>query len=151
MEAIGRGLAAAAVPALLSAAITRVLMRLVALLVNTETHFDPLALFGIFVVYSLLLMPGCLALALNGSRWPWLLFGAGWAVLLFEGVAIGLEETSTAQEMTPLHWLGLSLLLLVMAAAYAGQGILSAHWARRGAPWRRGRPASAKGAARRTA
>ena len=151
MEAIGRGLAAAAVPALLSAAITRVLMRLVALIVNTETHFDPLALFGIFVIYTLLLMPGCLALALNGSRWPWLLFGAGWAVLLLEGVAIGLDETSAAQEMSPLHWLGLSLLLLVMAAAYAGQGILSAHWARRGAPWRRGRPSSAKGAARRTA
>ena len=151
MEAVGRGLAAAAVPALLSAAVTRVLMRLVDLLVNTETHFDPFAFFGIFVFYSLLLMPGCLALALNGSRWPWLLFGAGWAVLLFEGVAIGLDETSAAQEMSPLHWLGLSLLLLVMAAAYAGQGILSARWARRGAPWRRGRPSSARGAARRTA
>jgi hypothetical protein len=136
---------------LLSAAITRVLMRLVALLVNTETHFDPFALLGIFVIYSLLLMPGCLALALNRSRWPWLLFGAGWAVLLFEGVAIGLEETSTTQDMTPLQWLGLSLLLLVMAAAYVGQGILSAHWARRGIPWVRGRPSSAEGAARRTA
>jgi hypothetical protein len=134
VEAISRGVAAAAVPALLSATITRVFMRLVALLVNTETHFDPLALVGIFVIYSLLLLPGCLALALNGSRWPWLLFGAGWAVLLSAGVAIGLDETSATQEMSPLHWLGLSLVLLVMAATYTGQGISSAHWARHGVP-----------------
>jgi hypothetical protein len=151
VEAIGRGLAAAAVPALLSAAITRLLMRLVALLVDTDTHFDPFALFGIFVIYSLLLVPGCLALALNGSRWPWVLFGAGWAVLLFEGVAIGLDETSAAQDMSPLRWLGLLLLLLAMAATYAAQGLLSASWSRRGNPWRRDRPSSAKGTARRTA
>ena len=67
MEAVGRGLAAAVIPALLSAAITRVLMRLVALLVGNEPHFDPFALLGIFVVYAVLLVPGCLALALSGS------------------------------------------------------------------------------------
>ncbi len=125
MEAVGRGLAAAVVPALLSAAITRVLMRLVALLVGNEPHFDPFALLGIFVVYALLLVPGCLALALSRSRWPWLLFGAGWVVLLFEGVAIGLDETSSAQGLSPMRWVGLSLVLLVMAAVYAGQGILA--------------------------
>ena len=150
MEAVGRGLAAAVVPALLSAAITRVLMRLVALLVGTEPHFDPFALLGIFIIYTLLLVPGCLALALSGSRWPWLLFGAGWAVLLFEGIAIGLDETSSAQDLSPMRWVGLSLVLLAMAAMYAGQGILAAHWARHGVPWRRGRTWSARGAARRT-
>jgi hypothetical protein len=150
MEAVGRGLAAAVVPALLSAAITRVLMRLVALLVGNEPHFDPFALLGIFVVYAVLLAPGCLALALSGSRWPWLLFGAGWVVLLFEGVAIGLDETSSAQDLSPMRWVGLSLVLLVMAAVYAGQGILAANWARHGVPWRRGRTWSASGAARPT-
>ena len=151
MEAVGRGLAAAVVPALLSAAITRVLMRLVALLVGNEPHFDPFALLGIFVVYAVLLVPGCLALALSGSRWPWLLFGAGWVVLLFEGVAIGLDETSSAQDLSPMRWVGLSLVLLVMAAVYAGQGILAATWARHGAPRRRGRTWSARGEARPTA
>lgn len=151
MEAVGRGLAAAVVPALLSAAITRVLMRLVALLVGNEPHFDPFALLGIFVVYAVLLVPGCLALALSGSRWPWLLFGAGWVVLLFEGVAIGLDETSSAQDLSPMRWVGLSLVLLVMAAVYAGQGILAATWARHGVPRRRGRTWSARGEARPTA
>lgn len=148
MEAVGRGLAAAAFPALLSAAVTRVLMRIVALTVGTDTHFAPFALLGIFAIYTLLLLPGCLALALSRSRWPWLLFAAGWAVLLFEGVAIGLDETSSAQDLSPMRWVGLSLLLLVMAAVYAGQGILAARWARHGVPWRRGRPWSARGAAR---
>ena len=91
-----------------------------------------------------------MALALSRSRWPWLLFGAGWVVLLFEGVAIGLDETSSAQDLSPMRWVGLSLVLLVMAAVYAGQGILAARWARHGVPWRRGRTWSAGGAARPT-
>jgi len=148
METFGRAVAAAAVPALLSTIVTRVLMRLIALLANTDPHFDPAALPLIFAIYTLLLLPGCLALAYSRSRWPWLILGAGCAVLLLEAVAIGLTETSTAHDMTPARWVGMLAVLAAMLATFVAQAAMSAHWARRGLPWTRGSRRLVRGSCR---
>jgi hypothetical protein len=132
MNAFGRAVAAAAVPALVSAVITRVLMRVVTLLVNGEPHFSAAGSIGIAAFYTLAMLPGCLALAFSRSWWPWLLVAAGGLFLLVEAVAIGLDETSAAHGMTPLRWMGLVGVLVVMLAVYTAQALVSARWARHG-------------------
>ena len=106
-------------------------MRVVAVLANTEPSFDPVASMSIGVVYVALLLPGCLALAYSRARWPWLLFGGGVAVLLFEAVGIGLQETSSAHDLTTGRWIALIFVLLVMFLTYVVQVVAAARWARR--------------------
>ena len=52
---------------------------------------------------------------------PWLVFGAGAALLIFEAVAIGVQETATASDMTFQRTLGLGIVLLTMAGTYTLQ------------------------------
>lgn len=125
------GAAAAVVPGLVSAIITRLLMRFVALTVNAVPHFSLAGSAGIAIVYVVLLLPGCLALAYSRARWPWILFAAGAAVLMFEAVAIGLQETAATNNMTAGRWIGLLILLILMAAVYSAQIVVAARWARR--------------------
>lgn len=131
MSAIARGFAAAAVPGLVSAVVTRALMRAVALVANTGTHFSVGALILIAVLYIVALLPGCLALALSRARWPWVLFGAGVAFLGFEAVVIGVQETEAAHDLTPTRWVVLVLVLVAMLLTYAAQAVVAARWARR--------------------
>jgi hypothetical protein len=58
-------------------------------------------------------------------------FSGGCAFLIFEAVAIGLDETSTAHDMTAGRWLLLVVVLAAMAATYAAQFLVAARWARR--------------------
>ena len=131
VRALMTGFAAAAVPGVASAVVTRLLMRVVAVLANTEPSFDPVASMSIGVIYVALLLPGCLALAYSRARWPWLLFGGGVAVLVFEAVAIGLQETSSAHDLTAGRWIALVLVLLVMLITYVIHVAAAARWARR--------------------
>jgi hypothetical protein len=70
MGAVGTGLVAAATSGVVSALVTRALMRAVALLTNDDPVFNPGALILIAVFYTVALLPGCLALALSPSWWP---------------------------------------------------------------------------------
>jgi hypothetical protein len=125
------GVAAAAVAGLLSAVITRLLMRAVAHIVNGTPQFSLGGSAFIALVYIVSLLPGCLALACTRARWPWLLFSGGCAILIFEAVAIGLGETAAAHDMTAGRWLLLVVVLAAMAATYAAQFVVAARWARR--------------------
>jgi hypothetical protein len=125
------GVAAATVAGLLSAVITRLLMRAVAHLVNGTPQFSLGGSAFIALVYIVSLLPGCLALACTRARWPWLLFSGGCAFLIFEAVAIGLDETSAAHDMTAGRWLLLVVVVAAMAATYAAQFVVAARWARR--------------------
>jgi hypothetical protein len=125
------GVAAATVAGLLSAVITRLLMRAVAHIVNGIPQFSLGGSAFIALVYIVCLLPGCLALACTRARWPWVLFAGGSALLIFEAVAIGLGETAAAQDMTAGRWLLLVVVLTAMAATYAAQFVVAARWARR--------------------
>lgn len=131
VQVVTTGVAAAAVTGLVSAIITRILMRVIALMVNTDSHFSLEGSSGIALIYIALLLPGCLALAYTRTRWPWILFGAGVAVLMFEAVAIGLQETAAANDMTVVRWFGLVLVLMLTVAVYCAHVILAARLARR--------------------
>jgi hypothetical protein len=131
MRQLWTGIAAATVAGLLSAVITRLLMRAVAHLVNGIPQFSLGGSAFIALVYIVCLLPGCLALTYSRARWPWILFSGGCALLIFEAVAIGLGETRAAHDMTAGRWLLLVVVLTVMAATYAAQFILAARWARR--------------------
>ena len=128
----GTGCVAAVVTGVGSAVITRTLMRAVAVLTNDDPVFTPGALAFIAVFYTLALLPGCLALAQSPGRWPWLLFAAGVGVLAFEAVAIGVQETSDAHDVTRSQQIWLALVLLAMLATYAAQTGIAARWSRRG-------------------
>ena len=121
------GVAAATVAGLLSAVITRLLMRAVAHIVNGTPQFSLGGSAFIALVYIVSLLPGCLALACTRARWPWLLFSGGCAF----SVAIGLDETSAAYDMTAGRWLLLVVVVAAMAATYAAQFVVAARWARR--------------------
>lgn len=126
------GVAAAVVLGVVSAVVTRGLMRAVTLLTNGDPAFDPGGLLLIAVFYVVMLLPGCVALACSPARWPWWLFITGVAVLAFEAVVIGLQETAGTHDMSTGRWIGLMLVLLTMLATYAAQVLVAARWARRG-------------------
>jgi len=131
VRAVQTGVAAAVVPGLVSAIITRLLMRAVTLIVNGVPDFSLTGSAGIAIIYILSLLPGCLALAFTRARWPWILFGAGAGVLVFEAIAIGLQETAGAHDMTATRWFALVTVLILMAAIYCAQFVAAARWARR--------------------
>ena len=130
-----RAVVAAAAPGFASAVVTRILMRGVAILTNSETEFHAGAVLLIGLIYTVALLPGCLALAYSRARWPWLLLAAGTAFLALEAVAIGIDETSDATGMTAGQWVGLALVLSAMLATYMAQVFISARWARGTAHW----------------
>lgn len=115
------GALAASATGLVSAAVTRTLMRAVAALTREPTNFSIGGSAGIALIYTIALLPGCIALALSRRWWPWLVFGAGAALLIFEAVAIGVQETATASDMTFQRTLGLGIVLLTMAGTYTLQ------------------------------
>jgi hypothetical protein len=132
LRAVRRGAVAAALAGVASAAVTRVLMRAVALLTSEPTNFSVGGSAGIALIYTVALLPGCIALAFSSRWWPWLVLAAGAALLLFEAVAIGVEETAAATDMTAPRSVGLGIVLLGMAATYALQIRTAAHLSRRG-------------------
>ena len=132
MRPLITGITAATVPGFISAIITRSLMRAVSIAVGTEHHFTLVGSIGIAVIYVVFLLPGCIALAWSRSWWPWLLFAAGAGGLLFEALAIGLDETSAAGEMTAVRWGMLALVLAAMLVTYVVHFTVTACWARHG-------------------
>jgi len=116
-----KALLACTVAAALSAAVTRMLMWAVAVTVNVETHFTWTGSLLIFLAYFVFSAPGAVALALSRGRWPWVLAGAGIAVLGWNAVLIGLQETAGASAMTGWRWAQLIVLLTAMAAVYVAQ------------------------------
>ena len=128
----GTGFVAAAVTGVGSAVVTRALMRAVAVLTNDDLEFSLGALVLIAAFYTLALLPGCLSLALSPARWPWLVFAAGVGVLMFQAVAIGLQETDDARGVTGSQQILLALVLLAMLATYTAQAVIAARWSRRG-------------------
>ena len=124
LRAVARGTAAAVVWGLLSAAITRVLMRVVTLLTRGTPDFTWFGTFGIAVIYVAALTPGAIALAYSRTRWSWLLFGGGVAFLAYGAVVIGVEETSHAQGLSAWRWAGLIAVLLTMLTVYTAQVLL---------------------------
>jgi hypothetical protein len=127
---IARGALAAAVPGVVSAAVTRLLMRAVAVALRLPTGFSLGASFGIAVFYAIALAPGCLALALTRRRWPWVIFAGGVGLLLFGAVNIALDETRSAYDLTTGRWALAIVLLTAMAVVYALHFWWAARWAR---------------------
>jgi hypothetical protein len=131
VQAAGRGVVAAIVTALVSAVLTRVLMRAVVVLTNGEPHFNLGGSLLIAFFYILCLLPGCVALAIAARWWSWALLAAGTALLAFQAVNIGLQETAHVNAMTTGRWVGFGAVLLAMLLVYAVQVVVAARWALR--------------------
>ena len=114
VQAAGRGVVAAVVTALVSAVLTRVLMRAVVVLTNGEPRFNFDSIVFIAFFYILCLLPGCVALAIAARWWSWALLAAGTALLAFQAVNIGLQETAHVNAMTTGRWVGFGAALLAM-------------------------------------
>jgi hypothetical protein len=106
---------------LLSAAITRALMRAVTLITEGTPEFTWVGTLGIGLIYIAALLPGAVALAYSAGRWPWILFGGGIAALAYGAIVIGVGETAHAEDLSVWRWGGLILLLLAMVAMYSAQ------------------------------
>jgi hypothetical protein len=132
LRAFVRGAVAAAVWGLLSALLTRALMRAVVLVTEGTPEFSWAGTAGIALVYTVALLPGAVALAYSDRRWPYLLFGGGVALLAFEAVAIGIQETAHATALVTWRWVGLVVVLVAMIGVYAAQIALVHRGARAG-------------------
>jgi hypothetical protein len=131
-RAVLAGCAAAAIAGVMSAAVTRALMRAVALLIREPSSFSLGGSAGIALIYTVALLPGCIALAFSPRRWPWIVLGAGAALLIFEAGAIGVQESTAARDVTGVRIVGLGLALLGMAVVYVLQIRTAARLSRRG-------------------
>jgi hypothetical protein len=120
-RAIATGAGVAVLWGLLSAALTRALMRAVTLITEGTPEFTWFGTLGIAMIYIATLLPGAVALAYSAGRWPWILFGGGIAFLTYGAVVIGVQETAHAEDLTLWRWGGLILLLLAMVAVYSAQ------------------------------
>jgi len=125
------GVAAAATTGIASAMVTRMLMRATALVLMEPTSFSLVGSAGIALIYTVALLPGCIALALTRQRWAWAVLAAGCALLLFEAVNIGYAETQAAHDLTAVRDLGLGLVLTAIVGVYALQMYAAARWATR--------------------
>jgi hypothetical protein len=94
-------------------------MRGVALATNDVPSFSVSGTVGIAVIYTLALLPGAVALAASGRRWPWVVYGGGIAFLMFSAVNIGSASVADNHDMTAARWLVTALLISAMAAVYA--------------------------------
>ena len=130
-QAVSRGARAAVLWGLISAALTRVLIRAVTLISEGSPQFTWAGTMVIAVVYVAALLPGAVALAYSAGRWPWILFGGGIAFLAYRAVLTGREETAHAEGLTTWRWAGLTALLTAMVCVYAAQVAL-VHRAARG-------------------
>ena len=123
-QAVSVGARAAVLWGLVSAALTRVLMRAVTLVTERAAQFTWAGTMVIAVVHVAALLPGAVALAYSAGRWPWVLFGGGVAFLAYRAVLTGLEETAHAGGLTAWRWAGLAALLTAMVCVYAAQAVL---------------------------
>lgn len=130
-RAVITGVAAAATTGIVSAIVTRMLMRATAFLLREPTSFSLAGSAGIALIYTVALLPGCIALASTRRRWAWAVLAAGCALLLFSAVNIGYAETAAAHDLTPLRIAGLTLVLSAMVGVYALQMYAAARWATR--------------------
>ena len=132
LRAVCTGTVAAALAGVASAAVTRALMTAVALLIHEPTHSSVGGSAGIALIYTVALLPGCIALSFSPRWWPWIIFGAGCALLIFSAVSIGVQETAAASDMTTARLAGLGIVLLAMAGAYTLQIRAAAYLSRNG-------------------
>jgi hypothetical protein len=132
LRAIRTGAVAATLAGVASAVVTRALMRAVAVLVREPTTFSLGGSAGIALIYTVALLPGCIALALSPRRWPWLLLGGGAALLIFEAAAIGTEEVSGAGDLGSVRIVAIGAVLLAMTVTYGWQIRAAARFSRRG-------------------
>jgi hypothetical protein len=98
---------------------------------GSETGFSVVGTLFIALAYVLLLLPGAVALAVSSRRWAWAVVGAGVAVLVSQGLSIGLQEVDGTLDLGPGRWALLLLVLAAMAAVAVGQAVLVARTARR--------------------
>jgi hypothetical protein len=131
-RAILRGAVVAGVWGLLSALLTRVLMRAVVLITEGTPDFSWVGSLGIAIVYIAALLPGAAALAYSDGRWPYLVFIAGSAFLAFEAVAIAIQETAHATGLSGWRLTALVVVLTSMIGVYAAQIALVHRGARAG-------------------
>ena len=123
-QAVSRGARAAVLWGLISAALTRVLMRAVTLTTEGSPQFTWAGTMVIAVVYVAALLPGAVALAYSAGRWPWVLFGGGIAFLAYRAVLTGLEGTVHTGGLTTWRWAALATVLTAMVCVYAAQVVL---------------------------
>jgi hypothetical protein len=137
-RATGRGVTAAVVTGLVSAVVTRMLMRVVEVATNGTPQFGWGGMVMIFLFYVLCLLPGCVALALARSarvrRIGWVVFGAGTLLLTYTAVSIGVQETNDRVAMSAGQWLLLVVAVLAMVVVYAAQVVGAARLALGGLP-----------------
>ena len=123
-QAVSRAARAAVLWGLISAALTRVLMRAVTLISEGSPQFTWAGTMVIAVVYVAALLPGAVALAYSAGRWPWILFGGGIAFLAYRAVLTGLEGTAHTGGLTTWRWAALATVLTAMVCVYEAQVVL---------------------------
>ena len=120
LRAVCTGTVAAALAGVASAAVTRALMTAVALLIHEPTHFSVGGSAGIALIYTVALLPGCIALSFSPRWWPWTSSAPGGLSRLLGGLHRGAGTPAAASDMTTARLAGLGIVLLAMAGAYAG-------------------------------
>lgn len=129
--AVLRGIGAALVAGVISALVARLIMRAVTLVVGGQPSFSLLGTAMICVFFVVPMLPGAIALALSGRRWPYLLLVAGVGLLVSQAAAIGSQDLGHIGVLSPGKW---TLLVLCAAAMFGGivaQAVFVARAARR--------------------
>jgi hypothetical protein len=117
IQVLSRGVVAAVVGGVLAGLVMRVLMRAMALVAGAPGPFTLGGTVFIVLAHVLPLLPGAVALAASGRRWPWVLLGLGMAWLLFVAVTIGVQDIAAAT-LTWTRVIGVALVALLMLGVY---------------------------------
>ena len=133
LRALGRGVAAAGIGAVVGAVLTRGLMRAVILVAGGEPQFRWAGLAFIALFYVVFLTPGSIALAYSRARWPLFIFGAGAVAIPVQAAGIATTDLAATGPLSIGQWAGLVLLIVAMAAAYTVQAVIAYRVARGGA------------------
>lgn len=130
LRALRRGIGAALVGGLIGAVLTRMLMRVIMVVAGGATTFTWSGLAFIATFYVVVLTPGAVALAWSRGRWPLFVFGAGALAIPVQAAGIATTDLEAVGPLSAGQWVGLSVLLLGMAAVYALQAMIAYRLAR---------------------
>jgi uncharacterized protein (AIM24 family) len=103
------GLGSALAAGLLAGALSRLLMRLVALAAGDPGEFSWAGTAGILAVFVVAVLPGALLAAATTRRGRWVLLAAGAVLLCVPAVGVASEEVGDLTGFTAAQWTGLVL------------------------------------------
>jgi hypothetical protein len=124
VRAVARGLGAAVIGGLIGAALTRALMRVVIIVAGGTPAFTWTGTMFIALFYVVFLLPGAIALAWSGARWPLFVWGAGAVAIPVQAAGIATTDLAAVGPFSAGQWAALSVLFLCIAAVYAVQAAI---------------------------